>query len=204
MTEPATMRRTPKQARSQQRVNHILDTAESIFAEAGYEHTTTNAIAAQAGVPIGSLYQFFPSKEAILNALIERYAGEMNALLHDPSLDALPMAEAVNQLVDRLAIYDSTHAGFKMILAASGIADSMHNQIVSHVDEMLARRFPALAVDCRRRGALIAVAIVKGLMQLSGSPESSDSMQSSEMLFEIKTALVAYLRAMLQREGISA
>jgi AcrR family transcriptional regulator len=199
MSEPATMRRTPKQARSQRRVNHILDTAEQIFAEAGYEHTTTNAIAARAAVPIGSLYQFFPSKEAILNALIERYADEMNVLLHDPSLDMLPMVEAVNHLVDRLAIYDSTHAGFKMILAATGIADNMHNQIINHVDEILARRFPGLPVEARRQGAIISVAIVKGLMQLSRPP---DSMPPDAILVEVKTALIAYLQAMLQREGI--
>jgi AcrR family transcriptional regulator len=203
MNEPVTMRRTPKQARSQRRVNHILDTAEQIFAEVGYEHTTTNTIAARASVPIGSLYQFFPSKEAILNALIERYAEEMNTLLHDPSLDSLPMVEAVNQLVDRLAIYDSTHAGFKMILAASGIADNMHSQIVNHVDDMLARRFPGLAVECRRRGAVIAVAIVKGLMQLSSSTDGSHRMPPDALLLEVKTALIAYLWAMLQREGIS-
>jgi hypothetical protein len=91
-----------------------------------------------------------------------------------------------------------------MILAASGIEDNMHNQIVNHVDEMLARRYPELAVEIRRRGAVIAVAIVKGLMQLSSSPQTVDRMRPDEMLLEVKTALVAYLEAMLHREGISA
>jgi len=62
------MRRKPRQARSQERVNRILDVAEKLFASQGYAATTTNAIAAQAQVPIGSLYQFFPDKTAILKA----------------------------------------------------------------------------------------------------------------------------------------
>src|SRR6266511_1332655 len=47
----------------------ILDAAAGVFADAGYERATTNAIAAAAGISPGSLYQFFPNKEAIAEAL---------------------------------------------------------------------------------------------------------------------------------------
>ena len=66
--------RKPKQARSLERVNRILDVAEVIFIEQGYAAATTKEIAAVAEVPIGTLYQFFPDKEAILQALAERYS----------------------------------------------------------------------------------------------------------------------------------
>lgn len=59
----STMRRQPKQARSQERVHHILDVAEQLFIELGYEQTTTRAIATRAEVPVGSLYQFFQTKK---------------------------------------------------------------------------------------------------------------------------------------------
>ena len=69
-------RRTPRQTRSQATVEVILGAAARVFARAGYAATTTNHIAAKAGVSIGSLYQYFPSKDAILVALVERHVDE--------------------------------------------------------------------------------------------------------------------------------
>ncbi|PSB24285.1 TetR/AcrR family transcriptional regulator [Stenomitos frigidus] len=97
------MRRKPRQARSQERVNRILDVAEDLFASQGYTATTTNAIATQAQVPIGSLYQFFPDKAAILQALALRY-GEMLhqqlAAIDEAELVALSLSDYVDQLID--------------------------------------------------------------------------------------------------------
>lgn len=71
------LRRKPRQARSQERVNRILAVAETLFTTEGYEKTTTNAIAAQAKVSIGSLYQFFPDKAAILQSIATQYTGRL-------------------------------------------------------------------------------------------------------------------------------
>ena len=64
MTEETTMRRTPKQKRGQQRVEQILDAAARLIVAEGYENVSTNAIAKEANTSIGSLYQFFPNKDA--------------------------------------------------------------------------------------------------------------------------------------------
>jgi AcrR family transcriptional regulator len=71
-TKP-TLRTTPRQTRGQARVNLILDVAEKLLVRAGYEALTTNAVAAEAGISIGSLYHFFADKVSILEALISRY-----------------------------------------------------------------------------------------------------------------------------------
>ena len=97
------MRRKPRQARSQERVNRILDVAEALFASQGYAATTTNAIAAHAEVPIGSLYQFFPDKTAILQALALRYAERLHQQLitiDDTEQATLPLSDYVDQLID--------------------------------------------------------------------------------------------------------
>ena len=76
------LRRQPRQARSQERVRRILAAAEELFVAGGVgSTTTTNAIAARAGVPIGSLYQFFPDKGAILRSLAQLYAEQLHELL---------------------------------------------------------------------------------------------------------------------------
>jgi len=102
-TTKAGMRRKPRQARSQERVNRILDVAEELFASQGYTATTTNAIAAHAQVAIGSLYQFFPDKTAILQALALRYAEKLHQQLTaigEPEQVTGSLANYVTQLID--------------------------------------------------------------------------------------------------------
>jgi AcrR family transcriptional regulator len=81
------MRRKPQQARSIERVNHILKIADEVFAEMGFEAATTIEIAARAKMSVGSLYRFFPDKAAILKALAGSYLEQLQqviAQLHTP------------------------------------------------------------------------------------------------------------------------
>lgn len=66
-------RKTPRQERSRRTVDRILDAAARIFHEQGYAGATTNDIADEAGVSIGSLYQYFPNKDAVLLSLTSRH-----------------------------------------------------------------------------------------------------------------------------------
>jgi AcrR family transcriptional regulator len=95
-TPSAEPRKHPRQRRSAETVARILDAAARIFDERGYRATTTNHVAEAAGVSIGSLYQYFPNKDALLVALAEhhidaiaRQFGERLAHLRDeqPTLD---------------------------------------------------------------------------------------------------------------------
>ena len=64
--------RKPRQARAQEKVELILEAAMRLMAKGGLEALTTNAVAETAGVSIGTLYQYFKNKEAILDALADR------------------------------------------------------------------------------------------------------------------------------------
>src|SRR5690348_13349276 len=66
------MRRAPLQARGRRRVDLLLDAAAEVVAEVGVEAATTNAIAARAKTSVGSLYQFFDDKHALIWALSQR------------------------------------------------------------------------------------------------------------------------------------
>src|SRR5471032_1406845 len=64
----------PKRLRGRIRVAAIMDSAVQLFAEKGYDTATMTEIAAHSGTAIGSLYRFFPNKEALADALLLRYA----------------------------------------------------------------------------------------------------------------------------------
>jgi AcrR family transcriptional regulator len=67
-------RKPPRQDRSRTTVEAILEAAIDLLGAHGYARTSTNRIAARAGVSVGSLYQYFPNKDAIVTALFERHA----------------------------------------------------------------------------------------------------------------------------------
>ena len=72
-------RKRPRQGRSRATVEFVLEAAAQVFAERGYAGATTNVIAERAGVSIGSVYQYYPNKDAILLALAERHVAESAA-----------------------------------------------------------------------------------------------------------------------------
>jgi AcrR family transcriptional regulator len=93
----------PKQARSRETFEAILGAAAQVFERKGYAGATTNRIAERAGVSIGSLYQYFPNKDAILVALAERHVrqgGEHLApLVAAFAADPPPVREGLELLV---------------------------------------------------------------------------------------------------------
>lgn len=93
-------RKAPSQPRSEHTVAAILEAAAHILEDHGLERYTTNAIAAKAGVSIGSLYQYFPTKDAVTVALIER---EMADLVEDATR-ALKMRNRSAALKELIAV----------------------------------------------------------------------------------------------------
>lgn len=81
--EGSSQRRQPKQMRSLETRNSILDAASELFEEQGYERTTTHQVAARADVSVGALYRYFSDKEAILKEVYRRE----NSLLRDRILE---------------------------------------------------------------------------------------------------------------------
>ncbi len=87
-------RKRPVQDRSRETVGYVLEAAAQLFGELGYGGTTTNRVAERAGVSIGTVYQYFPNKDALISALAERHvaaAGEgFTALLRELREEGLP------------------------------------------------------------------------------------------------------------------
>lgn len=94
-------RKIPKQQRALHTVNSILLATQKILSDSGYEQATTNYIAEVAGVSIGSLYQYFPSKEAIIVSLIEKTIVEAAEQIRDELIICmgLPLEESTPRLI---------------------------------------------------------------------------------------------------------
>ncbi|MEO8698994.1 MAG: TetR/AcrR family transcriptional regulator [Kofleriaceae bacterium] len=97
-----TPRKRPRQARARVTVDTILAASARVLVKRGFDRFTTNEVADAAGVSIGSLYQYFPNKEALVAALIEKHIEDMNAALLSEltRVAQLPMAQAVRAVIE--------------------------------------------------------------------------------------------------------
>lgn len=118
---PDAFRRRPRQPRGQARVDLLLDAAAAVIAEQGLDAATAEAIALRARTAKGSLYQFFPNRDAVLAALALRYADEMRAI-HERSFPADPHALPLDRLIDRivkpLADFHDRHPAFRRVFVS--------------------------------------------------------------------------------------
>jgi AcrR family transcriptional regulator len=196
MTKANPMRRLPRQDRGQRRVNSILDAASDIFAELGYEASTTNLIATRANTSIGSLYQFFPNRRAILDALAGRYQAELNQLLNGVFQDhSRPLQVVFDELIDALFDYYAAHPSFQPMFYAtqssrdlSAVAGEMSLAVVSRVSDLFRAAAPALDDAACAFYAEIAVFTLRALIPLLQKPEDK-----ARILPEIRRMVYAYL-----------
>jgi len=100
-TPPTKPRKNALQARSRATVDALLEATARILVREGFEKTSTNRIAEVAGVSVGSLYQYFPSKEALVAAVIERHNEEIMGIVRAAlgEVADLPIDKAVRKLV---------------------------------------------------------------------------------------------------------
>lgn len=201
--KPRKMRRQPRQARSQERVNHILDIAEEIFITQGYNTATTNAIASQAQVSIGSLYQFFPDKAAILYALADRYNQQLRQSLKD--LDSsdkgnLSLCDYVEQLIDRVEVFFAEHPGYHaifmplqgMIPELEAINEAADAQLIEDLTLYLPKRYSSLHSQTYEVIAFVLVKAIGTLIWLSLNQKEPFRQQ---LLTESKRLALSYLQS---------
>jgi AcrR family transcriptional regulator len=144
--ERALTRREPKQRRSRETVQAVLEAVQRVLKRHGVEAITTNRIAEAAGVSIGSLYQYFPDKRAIFAALYDRHVDEVRNVIERTMADctSASLEDFTRELVEGLANVHTEDAelheivsgavpegahGFKSALQAS------FEQVISRVEQ---------------------------------------------------------------------
>ena len=126
--KPLTPRKQPKQARAQATIEAILEAAARILVQDGIEAASTNHIAERAGISVGSLYQYFPSKEAVIYALVERHIERMQQQLADI---ASGMAEA--------PIEDAVRAYVRAMFAVHRVEPKLHRVFLEQLPKLAGR-----------------------------------------------------------------
>ncbi len=143
--------REPKQKRSIQKKQLVIDTARKLFYKNGYYNTTTNEIAKQAGLSIGTLYSYFADKETILLELLEQYDitssgffqlfdSEENALLFQTDLRKWLYCLMDNHIKLRESkrdFYIELKALYYTIPAVSSVVDMQNEQFRLTILELL-------------------------------------------------------------------
>lgn len=198
-------RRVPTQARSRKRYEAILDAAADLFAEAGFEATTVEAIARRAETSIGSVYQFFPDKKAIFIALTDRNIGrstEALAGLLQPS--GRSWSELLESTIDGIVALLRSDVGFRAVWTNLQLygeyADAeaaAQRDFIRTVRALVAANGPHLSGEDHKA---IAAMIVHATSLLLAVALQEPSGRSERMVREIKRMLVAYLATYLDRD----
>lgn len=97
-------RRQPRQRRAEHTISVLLEATERVLSRDGFHAATTNGIAQVAGVSIGTLYHYFPTKEALVAAVVHRmWEAELTAVMaHADALETEPLPEAIRRVVTAL------------------------------------------------------------------------------------------------------
>ncbi|MFE6649020.1 TetR/AcrR family transcriptional regulator [Nocardioides sp. NPDC057772] len=193
-----------RQARGERRIQQILHAAATVFAEKGYDATSTNAIATEAGISPGSLYQFFANKDEIARALSEYYAGELTRLRAE-TFDPAGTADAdldglVESTLASLLEFNLAHPGFKALFARTDMPASLREAVapaqqVVHagIVEILVPRFPGRSAEEVDLIATVAIQIVRGMTPLL--LDAPDEATRAALAAQLRTAVLSYLRS---------
>jgi AcrR family transcriptional regulator len=113
------LRRVPRQARSRERLQRMLDAADALLASEGAEALTTTRVAEAAGVSVGSLYQYLPDKGAIVEALAGRYLAEfeglMERMVEEARANPAEWNDPVGRLLDAFAQRYRARPGYRAL-----------------------------------------------------------------------------------------
>jgi AcrR family transcriptional regulator len=159
--------KTPRRARGHARVASLLEAASAEFAEKGYAATTMTAIAARAESSIGSLYQFFPTKEQIAGTLIDQYVTELEAVLEQlseevPSLDVSVVA---GRLTTLFGAFRASHPAFEALADVRDVVLPGITGVRERVRQGIANVLSALAPHLSAKEASSQAVIVQHLMK---------------------------------------
>jgi len=194
-----TVRRTPQQQRSRDTVDVIVEAATRVLAKLGWAKFTTNEVARVAGVSVGSLYQYFPSKLALAEAIRQRHLAIVLSVLPDPDShdSAISLELRVAKLVDGVIAAHSTHPKLHRVLldevplAARSSNETFEAEYLRRYQTLIEGRSKQAPPSGGGMPALVLAAAVEGAVHTAARHGKLDS---PELKAELNCLVCAYLR----------
>lgn len=208
MGENQERRQARRQKRGVLRVEEILQAAGTLFAEHGYDRVTTNMIATHADISPGSLYQFFPNKEAITLAFATKVTEQLHqvygTILSSEAI-TLPFKDFLGIFIDRIVAFNQENPGYLAIELGSTfspplalILRDLHQGILGHLDAMMAAYWPQSTQEHRRLPLLISHRLFLALLPLI---LQGNSEQKRILIQEMKIVLYRYWKPIIGKQG---
>ena len=182
---------TRRSARGLARMAAILEAAVVVFAHDGVDRATTNAIAAEAGISPGSLYQYFSDRTDILHAVVRDYLTRLAEVYATvwPTIDATtPRREMIAALLVPLAEFKRANATFAMIYAHPNLPESLRQEVdgVNHtfatrLVDLLTTRNPNLPREDLQLAARQATTLFRGSLPLLGTVTGDEQTDIQEL-----------------------
>lgn len=142
-------RNAPVQGRSKKRAKQIIDVTGELLERVGFDDLNTILIAKEVGISIGSLYHYFPNKQAILHAMGMRWLGEIESVLQQFSswdIENTPLEELVSKmLAANLKVYKKQKALLTLVQAMFSVPelrelDEYHDDmVIRHIADIFKR-----------------------------------------------------------------
>lgn len=197
--------RRPQRQRGHERVASLLQASAACFVEKGYDATTMTEIATRAGASIGSLYQFFPTKEALAQALMASYAEALQQRLQRMAARAAAWDtdQLGTQLIRLLVAFRRRHPAY--VALAESIASlpalrsmAIRQQLRDGLQDLLGRHAPQLPASDLRAAAVVVLQLMKAAVALNAEPGLAGRRAALEQL---QQAMQLYLHALANRQS---
>jgi len=192
--------RAPRRARGQLRVDALLAAAAEVFAAKGFDAATMTQIAAQSGSSIGSLYQFFRTKEAVAEAVLGAQVDALWVALDGLAerAPALSTPDLGHALATCLVDFRAGHPSFATLVERPGPPSprvaGVRRTVRERVEAILARHAPAADRKVLRAMAPVVQHVMKSAVQLRGDLEGAELRAAAR---ELEAMLAGYLVARL-------
>ncbi|WP_205962736.1 TetR/AcrR family transcriptional regulator [Pararobbsia silviterrae] len=168
--------KAPQRERGRARVAALLEAAGQVFAEKGYDAATMTAIAARAGSSIGSLYQFFPTKDEVAQALLQRYLDALMEQMHAlraeaAALEAHGIAGFAARLTRTLIRFRDAYPAFAMLAESYGSvpgSGSIRGRLRAEIGAVLLALAPAQSAERAEARAAVVQHLMKSAVAING------------------------------------